>query len=79
MNLANGTYQPYRKPNDHPVYINIQSNHPPQIIKHIPCAIEKKDQQSIIKPRDLREIRTNIQLSTAIKWIRTVNKLQQIP
>ena len=27
--LSNGTYYPYRKPNDHPLYINVESNHPP--------------------------------------------------
>ena len=29
FNLNNATYYPYRKPNDHPLYINVESNHPP--------------------------------------------------
>ena len=31
FDLENGTYCPYRKPNDAPLYINTKSNHPPII------------------------------------------------
>ena len=41
FNLNEQTYEPYRKPNNEPVYINIQSNHPPNIIADIPKAISK--------------------------------------
>ena len=36
FNLNSGTYYPYRKPNDQPLYINTKSNHPPRIIKQLP-------------------------------------------
>ena len=36
FNLLNDTYQPYSKPNRQPVYINVNSNHPPDIIKRTP-------------------------------------------
>ena len=39
FNLGTGTYQPYTKPNDQPLYINKKSNHPPNIIKAIPESI----------------------------------------
>ena len=42
FNLNEQTYQPYRKSNNEPVYINIQSNHPPNIIADIPKAISKR-------------------------------------
>ena len=42
FNLNKQTYEPYRKPNNEPVYINIQSNHPPNIIADIPKAISKR-------------------------------------
>ena len=29
-NLKDQTYEPYRKPNNNPVYINKHSNHPPK-------------------------------------------------
>ena len=35
-------YYPYRKPNDRPVYIHCQSNHPPNIIKNIPASISRR-------------------------------------
>ena len=41
LNLADGTYRPYRKPNDTPVYVHSQSNHPPTIIKQMPKAISR--------------------------------------
>lgn len=36
MNLSTGSHAPYRKPNDEPLYINVNSNHPPSIIKQSP-------------------------------------------
>ena len=42
FNLANSTYRPYRKPNDNLLYIHTSSNHPPQIIKHLPDSIEER-------------------------------------
>ena len=42
LNLSNGTYQPYRKPNDEPLYINKRSNHPPAILKQLPMSINKR-------------------------------------
>ncbi|KAJ8045980.1 hypothetical protein HOLleu_09119 [Holothuria leucospilota] len=42
LNLDTASYQPYRKPNDEPIYINRLSNHPPTIIKNIPQAIGRR-------------------------------------
>ena len=42
LDLSDGTYKPYRKPNDSPVYINAASNHPPSILKHIPKMVERR-------------------------------------
>ena len=35
------SYQPYRKPNDEPLYINRNLNHPPTILSRLPQAISK--------------------------------------
>ena len=32
FDLVKESYQPYKKPNDDPLYINIKSNHPPSIL-----------------------------------------------
>ena len=42
FDLTNSTCCPYRKPNDHPQYINTKSNHPPNIIKQIPASISRR-------------------------------------
>ena len=42
FNLNKGTYQPYRKPDNTPVYINKRSNHPPVVLKQLPKSIPKQ-------------------------------------
>ena len=42
LNLRDNTYQPYRKPNSEPIYINKSSNHSKNTIKDLPKAIEKR-------------------------------------
>ena len=42
LNLTTGKYQPYNKPDNNPLYINILSNHPPNIIKNLPDNISKR-------------------------------------
>ena len=33
FDLVKESYQPYKKPNDDPLYINIKSNHSPSILQ----------------------------------------------
>ena len=42
LNLSDETYAPYMKPNNVPLYIHCNSNHPPTIIKQIPKSINKR-------------------------------------
>ena len=42
FNLCTGKYQPYKKPNDTPTYINVNSNHPLNIIKALPNSISQQ-------------------------------------
>ena len=42
LNLANGTYRPYRKANESLLYINTSSNHPPQVIEQLPTSISER-------------------------------------
>ena len=39
MCLESGTFKPYRKPNDTPLYVSAKSNHPPQVLKSLPVGI----------------------------------------
>ena len=42
FNLNDGSYPPYRKPNDETHYIHIQSDHPSSITKQLPRSSEKR-------------------------------------
>ena len=42
LNLQNGTYHPYKKPNNKLLYIHSSSNHPSQIIKQLPNSISER-------------------------------------
>lgn len=42
FNLHEDIYKPFRKPNSKPVYIHVNSNHPPHIKKQIPKMIGKR-------------------------------------
>ena len=42
FNLRNESYQPYKKPNDELKYINVLSNHPPQILKQLTVTISDR-------------------------------------
>ena len=45
LNLATGTFQPYRKPNSTPLYVDVRSCHPPQVLRQIPIGINKRLQR----------------------------------
>ena len=42
LNLKNESYKPFLKPNDNPLYVNINSNHPQSVTKNIPAAVNKR-------------------------------------
>ena len=42
LNLSNGSYQPFKKPNDDTIYIHSHSNHPPSIIRQLPISISQR-------------------------------------
>ena len=42
LNLENGTYKPFMKPNDKPTYVHAQSNHPPSILRNIPKSVNRR-------------------------------------
>ena len=42
LNLSTEKYQPYAKPNNIPLYVHKESNHPPNILRNIPLSINKR-------------------------------------
>ena len=60
FNLNDGTYKPYKKPNDETKYIHVGSDHPPSIIKQISKSIATRlSSLSSSKEIFLEEIFTN--------------------
>ena len=45
LNLNDESYQPYRKPNNEPLFIDSHSNHPPSITKHLPSSVGNRISQ----------------------------------
>ena len=42
LDLNDGSYKPYSKPDNKPIYVHAQSNHPPSIKKNVPKMINKR-------------------------------------
>ena len=42
LNLSTGKYEPYNKPDNKLLYINVNYNHPPNIIKNLPESISQR-------------------------------------
>ena len=42
LNLSDGSYKPFHKPNSEINYIHRESNHPPNIIKQLPLSVESR-------------------------------------
>ena len=42
LNLNNGTFSPFMKPNNKPLYVHSSSNHPKSILKNIPLSVNKR-------------------------------------
>ena len=42
LDLSDGSYRPFQKPNNETNYVHVQPNHPPNIIKQIPLSIQTR-------------------------------------
>ena len=42
LDLRTGSYKPYMKENDTPLYVHSGSNHPPRILKNIPISVNRR-------------------------------------
>lgn len=58
FDLKKSSYQPYKKPNDNLYYINILSNHPPNIIKQLPVSIADRLSQNSSSERIFNKAKT---------------------
>ena len=42
LDLVNSEYRPYHKPNNTPLYVHEDSNHPPSVLKQIPLTVQNR-------------------------------------
>ena len=42
LDFNTGTHRPYIKPNGNPIYVHVESNHPPNIITNVPKSINTR-------------------------------------
>ena len=65
FNLLNGTFKPYRKPNNDPIYVHKDSNHPSQVLKELPKTIGERI-STILFSREIFES-SKIEYENALK------------
>ena len=61
LDLAKEKFRPYRKPNDKPLYVNVESNHPPNVLKKIPFGINKRLSAISYTPEDFNTTKSDYQ------------------
>ena len=42
LDLNTGEFKPFMKENDNPVYVDVNSNHPPMVLKNIPMGVNRR-------------------------------------
>ena len=42
LDLSKGIYKPFMKENDQPIYVDMNSNHPPMVLKNIPMGVNRR-------------------------------------
>ena len=70
VQLNNGTYRPYKNPNNLLLYINKSSNHPPQIINQLPKIINERLSRWI-PPMKKSLIHLNINMKNTLETVDT--------
>ena len=65
FNLTNGTFGPYKKPNNKLLYIHTSSNHSPQILKQLPNAINERLSHN--SPEEAAFNSTKVEYEDAVK------------
>ena len=54
LNLDTGIYRPYMKPNDSPLYVNKNSNHPRGILENIPHSVNRRLSMKVQKSEEVQ-------------------------
>ena len=69
LNLEDGSFRPYLKPDNKLQYINTQSNHPPNVIRQIPKTIEQRLSNHSSNEQTFAEAKKTVRESVKRKWL----------
>ena len=79
LDLADGTFKPFMKPNSKVKYVSRESNHPPLILKHIPEAVnERLERVSSCKQKFEEELLTYQKALTEAGYNHSLNYLEKV-
>ena len=79
LDLKNDIYRQWRKPNSSPLYINTNSNHPPQCKKQIPSMIEKMISKNSSSEEEFDKVKEDYQASLNKSGYKKVLKFNPNP
>ena len=79
LNLSNGTYSPYKKPNDQFLYIHTSSNHPPQIINMLPKSINERLSKNSSNPETFDKAKIDYEKALKDSGYKSVNLIFKKP
>ena len=63
LDLKNNSYRQWKKPNNEPIYVHKDSNHPPNVKKHIPLMIEQMLTRNCSSEDEFNKIKDEYQIS----------------
>ena len=79
LDLADGTFKPFMKPNSKVKYVSRESNHPPLILKHIPEAVnERLERVSSCKQKFEEELLTYQKALTEAGYNHSLNYMEKV-
>ena len=65
FNILTKTFKPYRKPNNDPLYVNVKSNHPTNILKAIPEMINQRLSETSYDQKKFNEAKIPYEVALA--------------
>ena len=78
FNLLKGILKPYRKPNNDPVYVHKDSNHPLQVLKELSKIIGNEFRPFRLQKKDLKVLRSSIRIHQKLVDIRADSCIKTI-
>ena len=79
LDMPSGKFWPYRKPNNTPLYINKQSNHPPSVKKQLPTMIERRVSDISVDQEQFEKAKPEYERALKDSGFPSTMKFNQLP